>query len=164
MDKLISISDNQNEKLSQENKKFLDNKTKLFFDIMNNKISEKEAYDELNKPEIKNQDQNQSDENTNNTNKNKAENNLDYKEKYEELKRKEELLNTKIKLLEENLKTSEELKNATLKDHQEISLQFGQFVQKSGAAETKIQDLKRFINDNVDKEKARMLFNDLHIN
>ena len=164
LDKLISISDNQNEKLSQENKKFLDNKTKLFFDIMNNKISEKEAYDELNKPEIKNQDQNQSDENTNNTNKNKSENNLDYKEKYEELKRKEELLNTKIKLLEENLKTSEELKNATLKDHQEISLQFGQFVQKSGAAETKIQDLKRFINDNVDKEKARMLFNDLHIN
>ena len=162
LDKLISISETQNERLSQENKKFLDNKTKLFFDIMNNKISEKEAYDELNKPEIKNKEENKDD---NNINKNKSsDNSLDYKEKYEELKRKEELLNTKIKLLEDNLKAAEELKNVTIKDHEEISLQFGQFVKKSGEAETKIQDLKRFINDNVDKEKARMLFNDLHIN
>ena len=161
LDKLISISDTQNERLSQENKKFLDNKTKLFFDIMNNKISEKEAYDELNKPEIKNKEENKDD----NNNKNKSsDNNLDYKEKYEELKRKEELLNAKIKSLEDNLKAAEELKNVTIKDHEEISLQFGQFVKKSEEAETKIQDLKRFINDNVDKEKARMLFNDLHIN
>ena len=162
VDKLVTISETQNEKLKEENKKYLDNKTKLFFDIMNNKISEKEALDELNKPELKNENENKND--LNSTNKNKvAENNIDYKEKYEELKRNEELLNTKIKLLEENVKTAEELKKATLKDHQELSFQFQQFVQKSGIAETKIQELKRFINDNCDSEKAKKIFEDYNI-
>ena len=164
LDKLVSISDTQNEKLKEENKKYLENKTKLFFDIMNNKISEKEAFNELNKPELKNENKNNNEvNNANNANKS-IEKNLDYKEKYEDLKRKEELLNTKLKTLEDNLKASEDLKNATLKDHQELSVQFQQFVQKSGMAETKIQDLKRFINDNVDNEKAKKLFRDLHIN
>ena len=163
VDKLVTISEAQNEKLKEENKKYLDNKTKLFFDIMNNKVSEKEAIDELNKPEIKNENENKS--NLNNTNNNQTSaKNLDYKEKYEEVKRNEELLNAKIKILEENVKTAEKLKDVTVKDHQELSVQFQQFVQKSSMAETKIQDLKRFINDNVDKEKARMIFNDLHIN
>ena len=162
VDKLVTISETQNEKLKEENKKYLDNKTKLFFDIMNNKISEKEALDELNKPELKNENENKND--LNSTNKNKvAENNIDYKEKYEELKRSEELLNTKIKLLEENVKTAEELKKATLKDHQELSFQFQQFVQKSGIAETKIQELKRYINDNFDSEKAKKIFEDYNI-
>ena len=162
VDKLVTISETQNEKLKEENKKYLDNKTKLFFDIMNNKISEKEALDELNKPELKNENENKND--LNSTNKNKvAENNIDYKEKYEELKRNEELLNTKIKLLEENVKTAEELKKATLKDHQELSFQFQQFVQKSGIAETKIQELKRYINDNFDSEKAKKIFEDYNI-
>ena len=163
VDKLVTISETQNEKLKEENKKYLDNKTKLFFDIMNNKVSEKEAMDELNKPEIKNESENKS--NLNNTNNNQTSvKNLDYKEKYEEVKRNEELLNAKIKILEENVKTAEELKEVTVKDHQELSVQFQQFVQKSSMAETKIQDLKRFINDNVDSEKAKRLFKDLHIN
>jgi len=163
VDKLVTISETQNEKLKEENKKYLDNKTKLFFDIMNNKVSEKEAMDELNKPEIKNENENKS--NLNNTNNNQTSvKNLDYKEKYEEVKRNEELLNAKIKILEENVKTAEELKDVTVKDHQELSVQFQQFVQKSSMAETKIQDLKRFINDNVDSEKAKRLFKDLHIN
>ena len=163
VDKLVTISETQNEKLKEENKKYLDNKTKLFFDIMNNKVSEKEAMDELNKPEIKNE--NESKSNLNNTNNNQTSaKNLDYKEKYEEVKRNEELLNAKIKILEENVKTAEELKEVTVKDHQELSVQFQQFVQKSSMAETKIQDLKRFINDNVDSEKAKRLFKDLHIN
>jgi len=163
VDKLVTISETQNEKLKEENKKYLDNKTKLFFDIMNNKVSEKEAMDELNKPEIKNENENKS--NLNNTNNNQTSvKNLDYKEKYEEVKRNEELLNAKIKILEENVKTAEELKEVTVKDHQELSVQFQQFVQKSSMAETKIQDLKRFINDNVDSEKAKRLFKDLHIN
>ena len=162
VDKLISISEAQNEKLNEENKKYLENKTKLFFDIMNNKISEKEANDKLNKPEIKNDNENN---NKNEINNNKQiVKNEDYKEKYEEIKRKEELLNAKIKLLEENLKSSEELKNVTLKEHQELSIQFEQFVEKAGTAETKIQDLKRFITDNVDMNKARILFNQLNIN
>ena len=163
VDKLVTISETQNEKLKEENKKYLDNKTKLFFDIMNNKVSEKEALDELNKPEIKNENENKS--NLNNINNNQTSvKNLDYKEKYEEVKRNEELLNAKIKILEENVKTAEELKEVTIKDHQELSVQFQQFVQKSSMAETKIQDLKRFINDNVDSEKAKRLFKDLHIN
>ena len=163
VDKLVTISETQNEKLKEENKKYLDNKTKLFFDIMNNKVSEKEAMDELNKPEIKNENENKS--NLNNINNNQTSvKNLDYKEKYEEVKRNEELLNAKIKILEENVKTAEELKEVTVKDHQELSVQFQQFVQKSSMAETKIQDLKRFINDNVDSEKAKRLFKDLHIN
>ena len=161
VDKIISISETQNEKLKEENKKYLDNKTKLFFDIMNNKITEKEALDELNKPELK--DQNENKTVVNNINNNKININEDYKEKYEEIKRKEELLNAKIKLLEENLKSSEELKNVTLKEHQELSIQFRQFVDKAGTAETKIQDLKRFINDNVDKNKAKQIFNQLNI-
>ena len=163
VDKLVNISETQNEKLKEENKKYLDNKTKLFFDIMNNKVSEKEALDELNKPEIKENENKNDSNNTNNNNKTSV-TNLDYKEKYEEVKRNEELLNAKIKILEENVKTAEELKNVTLKDHQELSVQFQQFVQKSSMAETKIQDLKRFINDNVDNEKAKRLFKDLHIN
>ena len=162
MDKLVSNNDSQNEKLKEENKKYLDNKTKLFFDIMNNKISEKEAMDEMNKPELKNENNNNNVNNINNIN--NTEKNLDYKEKYESLKQKEEILNTKIKVLEENLKNAEESKNVTLKDHQVISIQFQNFVEKLGTAETKIQDLKRFINDNVDAEKAKRLFNDLHIN
>ena len=163
VDKLVNISETQNEKLKEENKKYLDNKTKLFFDIMNNKVSEKEALDELNKPEIKENENKNDLNNTNNNNKTSV-TNLDYKEKYEEVKMNEELLNAKIKILEENVKTSEELKNVMLKDHQELSVQFQQFVQKSSMAETKIQDLKRFINDNVDNEKAKRLFKDLHIN
>ena len=163
LDKLVTISETQNEKLKEENKKYLDNKTKLFFDIMNNKVSEKEAMDELNKPEIKNENENKKDLNNINNNQTSVKN-LDYKEKYEEVKRNEELLNAKIKILEENVKTAEELKEVTVKDHQELSVQFQQFVQKSSMAETKIQDLKRFINDNVDSEKAKRLFKDLHIN
>ncbi len=163
VDKIVTISETQNEKLKEENKKYLDNKTKLFLDIMNNKISEKEALDEMNKPELKNQNEEKNDENNINNNKINIKNE-DYKEKYEEIKRKEELLNAKIKVLEENLKSSEELKNATIKEHQELSVQFGQFVEKAGIAETKIQDLKRFITDNVDNDKARILFNQLNIN
>ena len=163
VDKLVTISETQNEKLKEENKKYLDNKTKLFFDIMNNKVSEKEAMDELNKPEIKNENENKKDLNNINNNQTSVKN-LDYKEKYEEVKRNEELLNAKIKILEENVKTAEKLKDVTVKDHQELSVQFQQFVQKSSMAETKIQDLKRFINDNVDSEKAKRLFKDLHIN
>ena len=163
LDKIISISEEQNEKLKDENKKYLDNKTKLFFDIMNNKITEKEALDEINKPEITNQNENQTDVNNINNNKINIKNE-DYKEKYEEIKRKEELLNAKIKSLEENLKSSEELKNVTLKEHQELSIQFEQFVEKAGTAETKIQDLKRFINENVDANKAKEIFNQLNIN
>ena len=163
VDKIVTISETQNEKLKEENKKYLDNKTKLFLDIMNNKISEKEALDEMNKPELKNQNEEKNDENNINNNKINIKNE-DYKEKYEEIKRKEELLNAKIKVLEENLKSSEELKNATIKEHQELSVQFGQFVEKAGIAETKIQDLKRFITDNVDMDKARILFNQLNIN
>ena len=162
IEKLISISDTQNQKLSEENKNFLDTKTKLFFDIMNNKISQAEAENEINKTEDKNGNKNKNENNNINNDKNGVKND-EYKIKYEDIKKKEELLNEKIKVLEENLKNLEELKNATLKDHQELSVQFQQFVQKSGTAETKIQDLKRFINENVDKEKAKSLFNDLHI-
>ena len=162
IEKLISISDTQNQKLSVENKNFLDTKTKLFFDIMNNKISQAEAENEINKIEDKNGNKNKNENNNKNNDKIGVKND-EYKIKYEDIKKKEELLNEKIKVLEENLKNLEELKNATLKDHQELSVQFQQFVQKSGTAETKIQDLKRFINENVDKEKAKSLFNDLHI-
>ena len=165
VDKLISNSDSQNEKLKEENKKFLDNKTKLFFDIMNNKISEKEALDEINKKEIKDKNENNINEiNINNNINKQSEKNLDYKEKYEELKRREELLNTKIKALEENVKTSDELKNTTLKEHEVLKEQFQQFTQKSAMSEMKIHDLKNFIIDNIDKEKAQRFFKSIDIN
>ena len=112
VDKLISNADSQEDKLKEENKKFLDNKTKLFFDIMNNKISEKEALDEINKKEKQNENQNENNINEINDNFNQSEKNLDYKEKYEESKRKEEILDTKVKVLEESVRTANELKNS----------------------------------------------------
>ena len=162
VDKLISNADSQEDKLKEENKKFLDNKTKLFFDIMNNKISEKEALDEINKKEKQNQNENNINEI--NDNFNQSEKNLDYKEKYEESKRKEEILDTKVKVLEESVRTANELKNSIEKEHEELKMQFQKFTQKSAMTEMKIQDLKNFINENVDKEKAQRFFKDLDIN
>ena len=164
VDKLISNADSQENKLKEENKKFLDNKTKLFFDIMNNKISEKEALDEINKKEKQNENQNENNINEINDNFNQSEKNLDYKEKYEESKRKEEILDTKVKVLEESVRTANELKNSIEKEHEELKMQFQKFTQKSAMTEMKIQDLKNFINENVDKEKAQRFFKDLDIN
>ena len=164
VDKLISNADSQENKLKEENKKFLDNKTKLFFDIMNNKISEKEALDEINKKEKQNENQNENNINEINDNFNQSEKNLDYKEKYEESKRKEEILDTKVKVLEESVRTANELKNSIEKEHEELKMQFQRFTQKSAMTEMKIQDLKNFINENVDKEKAQRFFKDLDIN
>ena len=164
VDKLISNADSQEDKLKEENKKFLDNKTKLFFDIMNNKISEKEALDEINKKEKQNENQNENNINEINDNFNQGEKNLDYKEKYEESKRKEEILDTKVKVLEESVRTANELKNSIEKEHEELKMQFQRFTQKSAMTEMKIQDLKNFINENVDKEKAQRFFKDLDIN
>ena len=164
IDKLISNADSQENKLKEENKKFLDNKTKLFFDIMNNKISEKEALDEINKKEKQNENQNENNINEINNNFNQGEKNLDYKEKYEESKRKEEILDTKVKVLEESVRTANELKNSIEKEHEELKMQFQRFTQKSAMTEMKIQDLKNFINENVDKEKAQRFFKDLDIN
>ena len=164
VDKLISNADSQEDKLKEENKKFLDNKTKLFFDIMNNKISEKEALDEINKKEKQIENQNEKNINEINDNFNQSEKNLDYKEKYEESKRKEEILDTKVKVLEESVRTANELKNSIEKEHEELKMQFQQFTQKSAMTEMKIQDLKNFINENVDKEKAQRFFKDLDIN
>ena len=164
VDKLISNADSQEDKLKEENKKFLDNKTKLFFDIMNNKISEKEALDEINKKEKQNENQNENNINEINNNFNQSEKNLDYKEKYEESKRKEEILDTKVKVLEESVRTANELKNSIEKEHEELKMQFQKFTQKSAMTEMKIQDLKNFINENVDKEKAQRFFKDLDIN
>ena len=164
VDKLISNADSQEDKLKEENKKFLDNKTKLFFDIMNNKISEKEALDEINKKEKQNENQNENNINEINDNNKQNEKNLDYKEKYEESKRKEEILDTKVKVLEESVRTANELKNSIEKEHEELKMQFQKFTQKSAMTEMKIQDLKNFINENVDKEKAQRFFKDLDIN
>ena len=164
VDKLISNADSQEDKLKEENKKFLDNKTKLFFDIMNNKISEKEALDEINKKEKQNENRNENNINEINDNFNQSEKNLDYKEKYEESKRKEEILDTKVKVLEESVRTANELKNSIEKEHEELKMQFQRFTQKSAMTEMKIQDLKNFINENVDKEKAQRFFKDLDIN
>ena len=132
---------------------------------MNNKNKKKEALDEINKKEIKDKNENNINEINNNNNINKQnEKNLDYKEKYEELKRREELLNTKIKALEENVKTSDELKNTTLKEHEVLKEQFQQFTQKSAMSEMKIHDLKNFIIDNIDKEKAQRFLKSIDIN
>ena len=131
---------------------------------MNNKISEKEALDEINKKEKQNENQNENNINEINDNFNQSEKNLDYKEKYGESKRKEEILDTKVKVLEESVRTANELKNSIEKEHEELKMQFQKFTQKSAMTEMKIQDLKNFINENVDKEKAQRFFKDLDIN
>jgi len=164
LDKLINLSDEHYKKLSEENKKLIDNKAKLFIDIMNNKISGTEAIDKLNnnKDEEKKDDK-KNENNKQNNNVNKNEDYKEYKNKYEDLIKKENMLTDRIKILEEDLQKKEDLNIITTKSNEQITKKLQEVANNFMNSKATIEDLKRFINENVDKEKSKRLYEELHI-
>ena len=164
LDKLITKSDENYTKLNEDNKKYIDNKTKLFFDIMNNKITNEEAYKKLNtnneedKKIINKNNENKTNNNSINTVKNE-----DYKKKFEEWKKKEGELLGRISELEAKYKAKEELFNAEKKSYEEFKFQFKDIADKWQNSEKNIQDLKTFIEEKVDKKSAKDFFERIHV-
>ena len=168
VDKLINLSDENYTKLSEENKKYIDNKAKLFIDIMNNKVSEAEAYNQLNNiKEDKNIKKNENNSNKNNNINNNPnilnKNNDEYKNKYEDSLKNVELLRKKIKGLEESLKMKDELNMASTKKSEQITLKLQETANNWMSAKAAIEELKRFINDNVSKDKINNLYEELKV-
>ena len=167
IDKLINLSDEHYNKLSSENKKYIDSKAKLFIDIMNNKISDIDAYNQLNNENKGGDKKNKNNENIND-NKNNHSNitnkgDNDYKNKYEDSLNSEELLRKKIKGLEENLIMKNNLNLAIQKKSEQITLKLQEIANNWMSAKAAIEELKRFINDNVPKDKIDNLYDQLKI-
>ena len=116
IDKLIAISAEEHLSLIEENKKYIDNKGKIYFDtleninISGNKQNETEILKE--KEERKKIEK-----------KKNAEIN-ELKAKYEMSKHKEELLNEKIKALEERNKSTTDLNQSLMKKLEEYNKHF----------------------------------------
>ena len=168
VNKLINLSDENYTKLSEENKKYIDSKAKLFIDIMNNKITDIEAYNQLNndkKEEEKNNIKKENNKNiVNNNNINNISNkNDEYKKKFEDLLKKEELLNERIKILEQSLKKKDELNEITTKSNVEFTLKLQEVANNWMNSKATIEELKRFINQNVDPNKSKNIFEELNI-
>ena len=149
LDKLINVSDEKYNNLNEENKKYIDGKTKLFFDIMNNKITDVEAYNKLNSVNVEEKTK-KSENNVKNNNNNNIYKNEDYSKKYDEWKKREGELLQKIR---EN-----ELYSAEKKNFEEFQIQFNDIATKWQNSEKNIQDLKEFINEKVDKNEAKKFF------
>ena len=169
IDKLIYLSDEHYTKLSEENRKYIDGKAKLFIDIINNKISDIEAYNKLS-PTNKEVDKKKDDENINNINKNSVNNvNIinkkdEYKGKYEDLFKKQELLNQRIKVLEERLIAKEDLNKITTKNNEELTKKLQEVANNWMNSKATIEDLKRFIKENVQQhDKIKKIYEQLHL-
>ena len=110
--KLISISEQEHLSLIEENQKYIDNKGKIFFEILKsinsngNKLKEGES-------EKKDEDRKRMD-------RKKDKEIEELKVKYEMSKQKEELLNEKIKALEERNNATSELNKKLMKKHEEM--------------------------------------------
>ena len=168
VNKLINLSDENYTKLSEENKKYIDSKAKLFIDIMNNKITDIEAYNQLNKDKKEEDKNNIKKENNNIINKNinnisnNNNNNDEYKNKFEDLLKKEELLNERIKILEQSLKKKDELNEITTKTNVEFTLKLQEVANNWMNSKATIEELKRFINQNIDPNKSKSFFEELN--
>ena len=156
LDKLINVSDEKYNSLNEENKKYIDGKTKLFFDIMNNKITDVEAYNKLNSVNI--EEKRKKSENNIKNNNNNIYKNEDYTKKYDEWKKREGELLQKIRESEEKFKSKNELYSAEKKSFEEFKIQFNDIALKWQNSEKNIQDLKEFINEKVDKNEAKKFF------
>ena len=116
IDKLIAISAEGHLSLVEENKKYIDNKGKLFFDTLEsinnsgNKQYELEMLKE--KEERKKMDKKKDDEIA------------ELKQKYELSKQRESLLNEKIKALEERNNATKELNQSLMKKQEEFDTHF----------------------------------------
>ena len=164
IEKLISLSEEQKNFLLQENKQYIDNKTKIFFDTLNGLNSSLNST--VNNSENNNQN--------NNTNKSEKENEKEigkankevekYKIKYEDAIKKEGLLLEKIKLQEENQKSMKELSDTLMKNQTETDLQFNKMLEKIKKLETTINDAKTFIDDNCkDKDAVKTFYKTTNI-
>ena len=158
LDKLINVSDEKYNNLNEENKKYIDGKTKLFFDIMNNKITDVEAYNKLNSVNVEEKTKKSENNVKNNNNNNNIYKNEDYSKKYDEWKKREGELLQKIRESEEKYKSKNELYSAEKKNFEEFQIQFNDIATKWQNSEKNIQDLKEFINEKVDKNEAKKFF------
>jgi serine/threonine protein kinase len=156
LEKLINVSDEKYNNLNEENKKYIDGKTKLFFDIMNNKITDVEAYNKLNSVNV--EEKTKKTENIVKNNNNNICKNEDYNKKYDEWKKREGELLQKIRESEEKFKSKNELYSAEKKSFEEFKIQFNEIATKWQNSEKNIQDLKEFINEKVDKNEAKKFF------
>ena len=164
VDKLINLSDEHYTKLSEENKKYIDSKAKLFIDIMNNKITDVEAYNKLNNSN-KEVDKNKNNENNNKISNSNIGNKKDeYKGKYEDSLKKQELLYQRIKVLEEGLKAKDDLNKITTQSNEELTKKLQEVAQNWMNSKANIEELKRFIDENVEqKDKIKNIYEQLDI-
>ena len=164
VDKLINLSDEHYTKLSEENKKYIDSKAKLFIDIMNNKITDVEAYNKLNNSN-KEDDKNKNNENSKKISNSNIGNKKDeYKGKYEDSLKKQELLYQRIKVLEEGLKAKDDLNKITTQNNEELTKKLQEVAQNWMNSKANIEELKRFIDENVEqKDKIKNIYEQLDI-
>ena len=164
VDKLISKSDEQCKLLSEENKKYIDGKAKLFIDIMNNKITDVEAYNKLNNVKIDEDKKDKKEDNKkNNNNINMSNSNNEYKDKYENLVKKEIQLNERIKYLEDSGKKKEDAKIAALKDNEVLTKKLQEVAKNWMTSKSLLEDFKNFIKQNVKEEKAKDFYKSLQM-
>ena len=164
VDKLISKSDEQCAHLSEENKNYIDGKAKLFIDIMNNKITDVEAYNKLNNMKNDEDKKDKKEDNKKNNNTiNMPNNNNEYKDKYENLVKKEIQLNERIKYLEDSGKKKEDAKIAALKDNEVLTKKLQEVAKNWMTSKSLLEDFKNFIKQNVEEEKAKEFYKSLQM-
>ena len=122
IDKLIAISAEEHISLIEENKKYIDNKGKIFFDTLENinNSGNKQKEIEMNKER----------EERKKLDKKKDSEIAELKAKYEISKQKEILLNEKIKALEERNNATSELNKSLMKKQEEIDLHVKELLKK----------------------------------
>jgi serine/threonine-protein kinase HSL1 (negative regulator of Swe1 kinase) len=122
IDKLIAISTEEHISLIEENKKYIDNKGKIFFDTLENinNSGNKQKEIEMNKER----------EERKKLDKKKDSEIAELKAKYEISKQKEILLNEKIKALEERNNATSELNKSLMKKQEEIDLHVKELLKK----------------------------------
>ena len=160
VEKLISKSDEQSQKLSEENKQYIDSKAKLFIDIMNNKITDVEAYNKLNNNKNEENKKEQNKDNKIDVNKINNDINLnkkieEYKNKYEDLVETEKKLNIRIKDLEEIVKKKDDVNKSTLDYNEVIFKRMKEVGENWGKSKLLLPSLVKFIETNVDKQRVQ---------
>jgi serine/threonine protein kinase len=163
VEKLISKSDEQSQKLSEENKQYIDSKAKLFIDIMNNKITDVDAFNKLNNNK---NDENKKEQNTDNKiDVNKINNDInlnkkieEYKNKYEDLVETEKKLNTRIEDLEEIVKKKEDVNKSALEYNEVIFKRMKEVGDNWVKSKMLLISLDKFIETNVDKQKVQEFY------
>ena len=133
---------------------------------MNNKITDVEAYNKLNNvknDEDKKDKNDKKDDYKKNDNINMSNNNNEYKDKYENLVKKEIQLNERIKYLEDSGNKKEDAKNAALKDNEALTKKLQEVAKNWMTSKSLLEDFKNFIKQNVKEEKAKDFYKSLQM-